>query len=319
MPERVAGIIPTFNNCCLTVQHTVVAQLRNACYNLPMSKRPELKAVSHKGVDNRWIYDLWIKMDLAPEWRVAYRLVLQDGVLVIGEVRVLPRKGSNGHTWTAAENKGLLAVAPSGGVRSTLLRRVSIPAAGQYAQDLETQVTKWRRSRKKLEWLEGIGGIVDILDGEQVIHPPPPTVAKVHQPVTEPARPRRGRKGKGEAFYARVARTYVAEAEKGRTRGILAVIVKRHGLGNIGQARAAVYRAREMGLLGGRQPGKVSGFLTRKAKAVLAGRAPSERELGANSRPSRRKQGRRLKPGVSEEYLREKAARELLRRLKAGG
>ena len=61
---------------------------------------------------------------------------------------------------------------------------------------------------------------------------------------------RRGRKGKGEHFYAQVSQTYVAEAEKGTRRGILEAIRKRHRLANIDQARAAVYRARQMGLLG---------------------------------------------------------------------
>ena len=76
---------------------------------------------------------------------------------------------------------------------------------------------------------------------------------------------------------------------KGRTRGMLAVIEKRHRLGNIGQARAAVYRAREMGLLGGRKPGRAHGVLTAKAKAVLASR-PAKRKRGTKVRPSRRPQ-----------------------------
>ncbi len=250
-----------------------------------MPSKLTLKAVTRNKVNN-----LWLETDLAPEWRAAYRLVVQNGVLVIGEVRVLPRHGSDGHEWTAAEKKkGLLAVAPVGGVRATMLRRVRIPAAGEYLRQMGQEIKRWRRFRERIAEFDAIGGILDIIDGSTVIDPSPVDTA-VHQPDTEPTRPRRGRKGKGEAFYARVARTYVAEVKKGKTRGILAMIVRQHRLGNIGQARAAVYRAREMGLLGGRKPGRAYGVLTAKAKAILTRRGTPKRKPGAKVRPSRRPQ-----------------------------
>ena len=127
-----------------------------------------------------------------------------------------------------------------------------------------------------------------LIDGEQELHPPP-VDAVVHQSNTDPQGPRRGRKGKGEAFYARVARTYVTEIDEGRIVGMLEQIRKRHRLANINQARTAVYRAREMGLLGARQAGKISGLLTNKAKAVLAS-LPPKRKPGTKVRPSRRPQ-----------------------------
>ena len=131
-------------------------------------------------------------------------------------------------------------------------------------------------------------GLADSPDGDVTL-PPLDVVAVFHQPDTrQPTGSRRGRKGKGEHFYAQVSQTYVAEAEKGTRRGILEAIRKRHRLANIDQARAAVYRARQMGLLGGRQAGKVSGVLSEKAKAVLATRPPKKKRSTA---PRRRAAG----------------------------
>ena len=43
------------------------------------------------------VKQLWVQVDdLDPQWRAVYRLVFQDGVPVIGEVRVLPQPGSQG-------------------------------------------------------------------------------------------------------------------------------------------------------------------------------------------------------------------------------
>ena len=228
-----------------------------------MSKSPKLRAVTRDGVDY-----LWVDTDLDSEWRATYRLVYQNGALVIGEVRVLPRQGSEGHVWTTADKAGLRAVAPRGGVRATLLRQVSIPAVGQYARQLGA-ILKRGLSDDTKEVVEALHvlGQADVPDGE-IIVPSLPVVAIFHQPEVQKPGSRRGRKGKGELFYARVARTYVAEARKARPRPLEA-IRKLHRLDNVNQARTAVYRAREKGLLGGRQPGKVSGFLTPKAKAVL--------------------------------------------------
>ena len=134
-----------------------------------------------------------------------------------------------------------------------------------------------------------IAGLTGYKNGTLTL-PPVPVVELFFQPTpAKPTRSRRGRKGKGEHFYAQVARTYVKEVGKGKTRGILEVIRKQHRLARIDDARAAVYRARQMGLLGGRQPGKVSGFLTDKAKAVLAA-GPPKKKLGAKVRSSRRPQ-----------------------------
>ena len=85
-------------------------------------------------VDKNAPPNLWVDIKLDEQWQASYRLVDQDGLLVIGEIRVLPREGSNREVWTLAERIGLDAAAPAGGLRSTLLRRVAIPAVGQFAR-----------------------------------------------------------------------------------------------------------------------------------------------------------------------------------------
>ena len=215
-----------------------------------MSGKPSFHAGSLDGVPQ-----LWVEVSLDPQWRATYRLVIQEGVPVIAEVRVFPReRGVMGLHWATGDKAGPRATAPPGGVRSTLLRRVPIPAIGQFAG----------RAIKVLAAVRGlptslgseVGEIADLLE------------LKHEGGKAQPSRSRRGRKGKGDEFYALVAQTYVTETEKRKPRPLEA-IRKRHRLATVNQARTAVYRAREMGYLGGRQPGRVSGFLTDKAKTVL--------------------------------------------------
>ena len=183
---------------------------------------------------------------------------------MIGEVRVLPRHGSDGAQWTAADKAGPSATAPTGGVRATLLRRVPIPATGQFASRV-LRLLKTVVASRRLRSYVGLNDVMGSLDLKQ------------QGGKGQPSRSRRGRKGRGEEFYARIAQTYVEEAETRKPQRPLEAIKKQHRLATINHARAAVYRAREMGYLGGRQPGKVSGFLTAKAEAVLARRGTPKR------------------------------------------
>ena len=226
-------------------------------------------------VEKRGTLNLWADVKLDRQWQVSYRLVVQGGVLVIGEVRVLPRHGSDREIWTDAEEKsGLHAAAPAGGVRSTLLRRVGIPAVGRAARQFATILKDAVRA-----FAEQHGAH----DGETVIVSPTPVPSQAdgQQRSGSP----RGRKGKGAVFYARIAQTYIAECGKDKHRGVLKVVQKQHGLGSVDQARVAVYRAREMGFIGGqRMPGKAGGSLTDKAKATLASSATAKREKKAKKR-----------------------------------
>ena len=71
-------------------------------------------------------------------------------------------------------------------------------------------------------------------------------------------------------------------------RGLLEVIRKRHRLATVEHVRAAVYRAREMGYLGGRRQGVVRGFLTDKAKEVLVCSATRKRAKTTRQRAAKK-------------------------------
>ena len=235
-----------------------------------MPQRLRFRKVEKEGIVN-----LWADVKLDRQWQVFYRLVVQGGVPVIGEVRVLPRHGSDGGIWTDAEEKfGLRAAAPAGGVRSTLLRRVGVPAVGRAARQFATILKDAVRASEEQHGTH---------DGETIIVAPAPVPSQPEGQQRSGSR--RGRKGKGDAFYARIAQTYVAECEKDKHRGLLEVVQKQHyPLGTVDQARVAVYRAREMGFIGGdRVPGRAGGFLTDKAKAILERR----RKASARKRAKR--------------------------------
>ena len=212
--------------------------------------QPSLQIMTVDGVTQ-----LWVQVDdIDPQWRAAYRLVLQDGVPVIGEVRVLPQQGSRGPYWTAGDKKGPIATVPRGGVRAKLLRSLTIPAVGQFGQRMVARMPgkllEYLREGKQGQSLARLAGLA-APDG------------------TGEERSLRGRKGRGDPFYARVAQTYAAEIGKGTRRGILEVVRKQHRLSTVSHARAAVHRARALKFLGGGQQGRASGVLTDKAKAVL--------------------------------------------------
>ena len=74
-----------------------------------------------------FVNDVWIEQDVGP-WRVACRVSLSQGRVVISEVRVFPaedrRPYGRGH-WSA-EGLGIFAPVPAGGLNSRLLRQMSI-------------------------------------------------------------------------------------------------------------------------------------------------------------------------------------------------
>ena len=223
-------------------------------------KNAMIQRLRFRKVESKGTVNLWADVKLDRQWQVSYRLVVQGGVPVIGEVRVLPRHGSKSETWTDAEEKfGLLAAAPAGGVRSTLLRRVGVPAVGRAARQFATILKDAVRASEEQHGAR---------DGETIIVSPTPVPSQPEGQQRSGSR--RGRKGKGEAFYARIAETYIAEVEKNKHRGLAEVVQKQHGLSTVEHARVAIFRAREKGFIGGtRVTGKAQGFLTDKAKAVL--------------------------------------------------
>ncbi|MCH7747547.1 MAG: hypothetical protein IH939_05575 [Acidobacteria bacterium] len=180
------------------------------------------------------------------------------------------------------------------------MRRVPIPAIGQYARKVTDGLALMPRAvrnhiSKEIGMDVGDGSWVDTVTMSKDLTQ---RLKLLQSGDVQPSPSRRGRKGRGDAFYARIAQTYATEAEKGTRRGMLEIIRKQHRLATINHARAAVYRAREMKFLEGRQLGVVSGALTDKARAILTPprrtvtRSPATRKKAIPG-PSKRTRTRR--------------------------
>ncbi len=80
-------------------------------------------------------FDVWVERELPGPWRAAFRIFLQEGRAVVGEVRVIPREsrarpGQWSPEWSAWEHS-LRARVPSGGLTTSTLRHALVPEAVQ--------------------------------------------------------------------------------------------------------------------------------------------------------------------------------------------
>jgi hypothetical protein len=166
---------------------------------------------------------------------------------VIAELRVFPRgnKRPGPGRW-AAERDGSDAPVPAGGVTASLLRRLRPDTdLREHFGDIVAKHSKELTEDLNTAGLETGAAI----DG-----------------------PRRGPKGHGDLFYARVARDYARLCDRGEANPTarLAGMRKYHGY-TPENLRDYVHRARTRGLLeGALANGKPGGVLSEKAKAILA-------------------------------------------------
>jgi hypothetical protein len=192
-----------------------------------------------------WTEQRWLEVDVGSAWTAAARLAVQNGRVVISELRVFPRDrpGSVPGLWSG-EILGPMATVPAGGLTSTLLRKVPIPG---YASFAAARIAHWRQA----------GGL-------------PAESADLALPGVAPfgrKESTRRRAGKPDRFYAEVAAEYVRLLTK-RSRRPVADLAKRRGL-KPAQARDAIRTARERQLLSWGHWGKPDGYLTQRAEQLL--------------------------------------------------
>jgi hypothetical protein len=138
--------------------------------------------------DGPRVREWWVENDLGDGWRVAHRILIQDGLPIVGEVRVYPaEKGAQAGRWSA-EHLGEAATSPKGGVTGRLLQRVRIDDARETFDDM-------RRRR--------------LLLGTPAL----PDLARIRHDATHNP----GRGGHPDAFYAAVAAAYLAKLHAGAT------------------------------------------------------------------------------------------------------
>ena len=186
----------------------------------------------------------WLEVEVDKDWTAAARLAVQDGRVIVSELRVFPRDRELGAgvagLWRG-EVLGPRATVPVGGLKSELLRRVRLP---KYAARAEEVVEAWRRA----------GGM-------------PEDSARDSLPGLEASTPGRRRPRRPDRFYAELAAEYVRTLEQGSRRPVEDVR-KRRRL-SAAQVRDMIHEARGRGLLSPGQQGAPGGYLLPKAEQLL--------------------------------------------------
>ena len=193
----------------------------------------------------------WVESEVGEHWIAAARLAVQNGRVVISELRIFPRDRSLGGgvrgLWRG-EILGPRAEVPEGGLTSTLLRSVRLP---KYQAHAVAVVAAWRRAG--VERLEQSGLPGTDLDVE--------------------SRPRK--MGRPDRFYAELAADYVRSLAKSRRP--IAEIVKRRKL-SPERVRDMVHEARERKLLSPGRQGAPSGYLLPLAERLIGIRHRKRRQ-----------------------------------------
>jgi hypothetical protein len=102
------------------INRLYVEELRVAAEPLTVRDQRLYRAVN--------VSDTVFEQEIGDDWRVFYRIVNQDGVPVVGEVRLYPLEpqGSRPEGTWSGEVLGTAASVPLGGITASLLRRVRI-------------------------------------------------------------------------------------------------------------------------------------------------------------------------------------------------
>lgn len=217
------------------------------------------------------------------QWTAAYRLVPQRGRVIIAEIRLFPRERRHmiePGEWSA-EYLGPGAHVPRGGITARLVRKVRLglmAKPGTSDSEITRLVTWWREQLN--EEVRDVGA-EGILPHQTVNLPPPPGTPR-----------RRGRPAWPDRRYAQVAKAYAEELVKAqnekRPPHPAQAIMKRLKLESPAKARDAIKRARERGFLTAAPGyGRVGGFLTPRAKALL--RSNASKKTRPNAKATRRR------------------------------
>jgi hypothetical protein len=133
----------------------------------PAARGPELREHIGQGYGGEPVLELWVEAPLGDEWVAAFRLLEDQGQMVIGELRVFPAEddrppGEIGGETTAArvrpagrwraEHEGSDAWAPEGGLTARLARSVRFDVSRPFAGEALVHVLgiypdheAWRR------------------------------------------------------------------------------------------------------------------------------------------------------------------------------
>ena len=207
-----------------------------------------MRVVGGKMSGGRVDNSLWLESPLDDHWVAAFRLLVQDGQVVVGELRVFPDSGQRQRAgeWEA-EEQGMAVRVPGDGLTAQLLRKVRV---GDHVA-LPRTIARTLRTMQ--------GGL------------PPgfPDFDKVETPTvaSTPAAPKRGRRPHSPVHLAEVARDYVQSLAEGDEDPV-ARLADDHRVSRACMA-GWIRRARVQGLLTPTRRGRMGGELTRAATALL--------------------------------------------------
>lgn len=210
------------------------------------------------------VNDCWVEAAIDDQWIAAYRLIAQEGSPVIAEIRIFPAEterplemGSGAlpkfpGMWSA-EVRGSLATAPAGGITARLIRKVKV---GEHQKFVDQFLTELHQHYGNAPF-ESSG---------------PAAVLGIRPPGMRQRHSNRGRKGRPDIFYARLAEEYHKKVNIRGSRKPIFEMARRRGI-DIKKMRAMIHEARMRDLLGPKGEmvwGRWRGFLTQKARRMLA-------------------------------------------------
>jgi hypothetical protein len=217
--------------------------------------------------------DVWFEVALggtweAAPWRVAYRLLPQDGEIVVAELRVFPHLGSPGFeagSWNVESD-----IIATGGITARLMRTEVV--VGRHVFQLlpefwfETTSLKTGRSAHELT----IGPFAQLLNA---------WLGRLGYHATPGRRPSRcGPKGRTDGELAQMAEVYVAACESGEATPVK-IVAEAFGVAP-SSARDALHRARKVGVLTRAGIGRAGGQLTKYGRSLLRAKPVETKKKG---------------------------------------
>jgi len=186
----------------------------------------------------------WVEAPLNDKWTVAFRLLIQNAMPIIGELRIFPAENLRHREpgkWSASL-KGTHATAPAGGITMPLLRRIKLGIVRT-------------KSAEALEYLRRLD---------------PNLVQQINLVVDKQKKPRnekRGRPREADITYARIADYYAKRCAHESLKPV-AETAARFRIPRA-KVRSKLHEARRRGLLTYGRQGIPWGELTEKARLLL--------------------------------------------------
>jgi len=213
---------------------------------LPIASRPDTIEILTE--------EIWVEAELNDGWIAAYRLLPQEGVPVIGELRIFPKSPRNARQpglWDGAL-LGSDVTVPKGGLTARLLRRARVGAHHRFGNKA-----------------------VALFPESEISRVAPASLPRVQQGRSARVSGKGGRPKLPDLVYARVAAAYERACMRGDDSPVrTAATAARLPLVRV---RTMLHVARIRGLLTTRGQGLVGGVLTPKARAVLGRARPRGR------------------------------------------